>query len=532
MSELTETAWSLWVKHGIFTIPVSVTRNESGEKSVRPFVRWVEDYDLRDPANQTDENLEKVWDGHEDAPGIAAVIPPGHACVDPDTPEALEYVHTLDVGHVPSWESLRGTKYLFQTHLAPAKITFSPRPGLEVRCPGSLLILPPTPGWSYLPGHAILDYAHIPHATPDFESLFRMEAEAGVVWPPPVHEPVKLPDHAVSQGEGRHKMLLEQAGKYGSKLNPEDLFAYLVGINERYCDPPYGDEHVRDIVDWIVAQEARSLEERADAEGFPKLRFHFLSNDGDEAAPAVLQEPFVYEAKSTTVFGPSGDGKSIVADWMMRELSVRGVHSVLFDTEDAAQERRRLRRMGADMDYVHLADLNTLDLMEGEVLTGFAFGEPGFVPGCIEAVQGFGAQFVVFNCYDDLKPTSEAAYDGWNAGVQYVARGCRAIIAATGAAVWMIDHQEDRQGEHAHGGRMKKRSVDLYMRVTADKPFDPEYAFRFRVEQMKTSRIHVAAYDGIVTGDYPDGELKVGFDRAEPATGFPAVYVDPAAKRW
>src|SRR5207244_7884062 len=67
---------------------------------------------------------------------------------------------------------------------------------------------------------------------------------------------------------------------------------------------------------------------------------------------------FPTRRSSDLLFGPSGHAKSLAVNAVMTELSQREIHSLLFDWEDVAQEYDRLKRLGADMKYIHIFEMN------------------------------------------------------------------------------------------------------------------------------------------------------------------------------
>jgi hypothetical protein len=131
------------------------------------------------------------------------------------------------------------------------------------------------------------------------------------------------------------------------------------------------------------------------------------------------------------------------------------------------------------MDFIHVVALSEMEDMPD-------FRTAGFVDRLIATVMPFEPALVAFNCFDDLGAAGAEA-DSWNAIVRVVARAMRLIVDQVGCTVAIIDHQEDMSAEHAHGGRMKKRSCDLYLRVhpTDTTPPHPDEPHNFKVEDMR-----------------------------------------------
>jgi len=255
----------------------------------------------------------------------------------------------------------------------------------------------------------------------------------------------------------------------------------------------------------------------------------FVPKNPEEIRPPRQKtaEPFWYELAYGILWGPSGHAKSLVVDAHMCDLSLRGEHSFLFDSEDADQELERLQRLGADVRYTHVVPLS-----EDENLD--TFGTPGFVERVIATLRQYNARFVAFNCYDDLRPPVSAGEpDAWNGPVREVSRQTRRIIHEARATVFILDHQEDTEAEHAHGGKMKKRSCDLYLRCTLAEPMpeEPNEPRLVNIRDMrKSSRLVVAQpLQAIIKGDR-EGPLSFNWTAEPSGLRLPRRTIEQPAK--
>ena len=235
-----------------------------------------------------------------------------------------------------------------------------------------------------------------------------------------------------------------------------------------------------------------------------------------------LYEPFLYERALTWLWGPSGHGKSIVMDKVMADLSQRGVPSVLFEWEEGYQEGARLMRLGADTSRVHV--FNMMDADEPVDLA-----TPWFADEAVEIVNQTGARLVIFNPFilAGGVPGGDNP-DSWNAAVINAREVFKRIIEETSAAVVVIDHADNPEGERAHGGRSKKWLSDLYIRVTRDgSEYTPGSVYHLKLENLKQSREWVPVVRATVHGKHQEGPLNVLLEYYRPDRQ-PAVDMDEA----
>jgi hypothetical protein len=149
-----ETAWSLLAHPGYKTIPVDVRRVE-GRKEVRPLVRFRELWD----APATAELVEETWSGKEDASGIAVLLDrrAGMLAVDTDSAEATTWaIQEFRRHRTPWFQSARGRKWLFRLPRFEVQSSASKlRRAVDVRAPNSALVIPPTPGYRWVPHYSL-----------------------------------------------------------------------------------------------------------------------------------------------------------------------------------------------------------------------------------------------------------------------------------------------------------------------------------------------------------------------------------------
>lgn len=258
-------------------------------------------------------------------------------------------------------------------------------------------------------------------------------------------------------------------------------------------------------------REPRTAPERAEADeeaqssaGEPDEPFAPVDPFSVRPPRALLVAPFVYENALTWLWGPSGHGKSLALDKAMADLSRQREHVCLWDWEDTSMEIERLHRLGADFDYVHV-----FVPREGDDI--FDFATDHFVDRVIATAEHFDARMLVFNPFTLLVPPAKRDdADAWNTPVKAVVNACRRIMAETGAAIVVTDHQENVEAEHAHGGRSKKALVDLYIRVTrAGSDYVPGRPYFFHMVNLKQAREYLPPMNAEVTGEHQRGALRV-----------------------
>ena len=140
-----ETAWALWVHHGLFTIPLRIDRwaDDAGieRKKLQPLVRYASPDDLA----LDDDTLERIWLEHADAPGIGLLLArQGLVALDTDTPDADEWVRARKLDRTPTIRSRRGSKWILRGTAEQSASVLHPDVDVAI----SLVPLPPTPATS------------------------------------------------------------------------------------------------------------------------------------------------------------------------------------------------------------------------------------------------------------------------------------------------------------------------------------------------------------------------------------------------
>lgn len=227
-------AWRLFVHHGLFGVPVSVTYAD-GKKDILGLVQWRERfYDgSRDAAA-----LEQAWDGHEDAPGLAIFVGEraGFVAIDPDTDDAEDYVRKHGVPRTPSFRSRRGIKRLFRYPTNANLRTGHIADGLELRAEW-LLIVPPTEGYAWLPSLALEDVEVA--ELPDWARLNGHRTKTKIV------TAAEIPP-----GEA-HDTITRIVGKLAGKVSSAELLTIASALNTDRLP----EDELHAIVESIAAKE-------------------------------------------------------------------------------------------------------------------------------------------------------------------------------------------------------------------------------------------------------------------------------------
>ena len=156
MTSAYETAWALLARHGRMSVPLEVQRVD-GKKKVRPRVRFRHLWNVAPTA----EILEQTWSGNEDANGIAMLLDEraGMLAVDTDSTDATSWaIEQFRRYRTPWFQSDRGRKWLFRLPGFEVRSSASKlRPAVDVRAPNSALVLPPSPGYRWVPTYSLED---------------------------------------------------------------------------------------------------------------------------------------------------------------------------------------------------------------------------------------------------------------------------------------------------------------------------------------------------------------------------------------
>ena len=145
---------ALWIsaRYGWPTVPLVVRflTDENGlpDKQILPLARYAHLRDVRADAL----TFSGLWDRHRDAPGVG-LFTGALVEIESDTPKGEEVLHKLGLPRTWTFRSRRGTKLLlrapsFRIRTGPGLIG-SGRDVEVLR--GKLLVVPPTPGYAFLP---------------------------------------------------------------------------------------------------------------------------------------------------------------------------------------------------------------------------------------------------------------------------------------------------------------------------------------------------------------------------------------------
>ncbi|MFN2491084.1 MAG: DUF3631 domain-containing protein, partial [Actinomycetota bacterium] len=211
-------------------------------------------------AGPSDEILERVWAGKEDAPGLAMLLTRRLSvfALDVDSTDAEAWAFDLLAGvTAPVIISQRGRKWLFTMDGVEVRSSAGVlREHVDVKGFRSILVLPPTPGYSWAAAASLDDRP----APPAPQRLMRLITAS------------QRPQRDVSDGpvpEGRrHDVLVSLAGSMRRRgMDTEAILAALRVENVKRCSPPVGDEEVHSIATSATWEPAAPLNtERAIAD--------------------------------------------------------------------------------------------------------------------------------------------------------------------------------------------------------------------------------------------------------------------------
>jgi Primase C terminal 1 (PriCT-1) len=221
-------------RFGFVAVPLEVTRHEGGRKDVQPFAKYAHLAGRRFSV----ELFEELWGSRPDAPGLG-LWDPSLVEIEADGPEGEARLFSLKLPRTPTFRSTRGPKYLFHATNGDEVISAAVLgPQIEV-LQGSrkLLIVPPTPGYSWLPSLSLDDVPLAP--LPDWIAAAGTSHHHGAA--DPIGE-------NIPQGE-RRSSLLSLAGAMRRRGAGEvEIRAALTAMNLGRCRPPLPAEEVEELV--------------------------------------------------------------------------------------------------------------------------------------------------------------------------------------------------------------------------------------------------------------------------------------------
>ena len=241
----------------------------------------------------------------------------------------------------------------------------------------------------------------------------------------------------------------------------------------------------------------------------PPSRFLTFTPENATPPPDWVYEPFLLGRSLILLFGPSGHGKSIALDYAVAEMTRRRQRVLYYDWESPELELDRLSAMQPGWDHLRLHGMDPEN--------PGTFGDKWFRDDVRAEVDEFRPDLVVFNTFTAMYGEMAAA-DSWNAPVREAGQFCRGIARDFGPCVVIIDHQEDPNANHAHGGRSKKAWSELYLRVTSDQTdlYDGNGTYYFKIESLKQSRKQLKTVRARVVGQVEQRNVRIDWDWALP----------------
>jgi AAA domain-containing protein len=258
--------------------------------------RWVPPFAYSDllEGRYSLELVEKLWDGHEEAPGIGAIWPRDVVAAEADSDAGEAWLAGKKLPRTPTFSSRRGPHYLFRGNgngLNPA-----PADGVEVlsRDGGKrLMTLPPTAGKRWWPS---LDPTASPFAT----------LPASLAAPKPKErERAEITAKPIPEGR-RNTEMARIVGKLCATLPPDAALAAAVAYDGLYCIPPLGRARIERMVgDW--ADESRDDDAEGESWGVVDLA-PVLEGERVDHAPRILRrsdgQHLLYPGKTHLLSGP------------------------------------------------------------------------------------------------------------------------------------------------------------------------------------------------------------------------------------
>jgi len=325
--------------------------------------------------------------------------------------------------------------------------------GIDVRGDGGYVLAPP----SRHPSGAVYQWevgralGEIEIAPLPLEIAKRITAPAK---PEPVTPSAVAP---IREGQRNHTLTRLAGAMRRRGASAAATIAALDVENRERCSPPLTAGEIKA----IAASVARYAPE---AEAEPKV-FKPLDWSIGDVEIVMVVEPWIPRAARVLLVGATESAKSMIATSWAVSLGERGARAIVVSEENPEiEDRRRLRRLGADRDHLTFFNGSAVDL-----------ADPEWVDALIRFAQGWGGVELI------VVDTLTAAWSGDDLSNREIADFDREvwqpIIRATGAAVVVVDHTGHqqfgvrREGNAAARGassKAQKSDVVLVMRKSAD----------------------------------------------------------------
>lgn len=285
----------------------------------------------------TDEaTIKRWWRQHPNA-NIGHAVPAGTVVVDIDGEEGRASLNGHALPDTLTARTGRGEHrfYASETRIAPRA---GIRPGIDLRGPGSYVVLPPSV-----------------HASGKRYAWDRISdvsvAPAWITSERAAHE-VTGGGAAIRAGE-RDSTLTSLAGSMRRRgMTESEIFGALAIANAERCDPPLPEPDIRRIARSVARYDAESLDGMELPDLMHVLGARTLEDVTTDPPPPMLLDRIDPEGH-TVLFGTGGVGKGVVASSWIAALTQAGQRVVLCDYENHPDEwARRIAGLRGDRSKV------------------------------------------------------------------------------------------------------------------------------------------------------------------------------------
>ncbi len=222
-------ALRLGERFGVIPVPLTVTRTSANGHDPNKRIRPLAKYAHLDGASFSLELWGELWESRKDAPGLG-IRAPWLVQLEADSPQAEERLRGMGFPRTWRYRSPGGSKWLFRSE---EPVPAYAEGGLEVKPATTLHVVPPTPGYEWLPACSPWDTVLAP--LPAKVRALRPRRAARRAEPIP----------AVLPEGSRRGHLLSLAGAMRRKgASQEEILAALRAANEHRCRPLLPDAEV------------------------------------------------------------------------------------------------------------------------------------------------------------------------------------------------------------------------------------------------------------------------------------------------